>query len=475
MQLKDLNSKSIAVLGFGLEGQAICKWLVKHGHNPEVCDKKELSSWGEEETKLLHSLNLNVTSGNDYLKDLERFDIVFRSPGIWRLTEDILKAENKGTIITSQAKWFFENTPAKIIGVTGTKGKGTTSSLIYEILSQAINDENNENVLVNHKSHIYLTGNIGKDQPFDILDQTTTDDYIVYELSSFQLQDLDTSPHVAVVLMITSEHLDVHLDTNEYHSAKQNISRFQTEQDFAVINQDYPESLKHASLTKAEKAFVSENRQPNSGAYIDPQGDLFIEPENTDHSKPYIRLKDLLLRGRHNMQNVASAILVSRKLGVPDEIIKATVSNFKGLEHRLQFVAEANGIKYYDDSFSTVPETTIAALNSFPEPIILILGGSDKKSDYSELATQIHNLKNIKAIIAIGETSEEILNSIDQVGGYKGQVFTGATDMQSIFEQIKIVSTAGDIVLLSPACASFGMFKNYRDRGDQFIEQVKKL
>lgn len=444
--MQDLKEKLVAVLGFGREGKAVVNYLLKHGIKPVLFDQKPWDEWPANEQREIKNLGLNFIFGPDSFKELAGFDVAFRSPGIRLSNPEVAAAIGRRLIMTSQTKWFFGHCPAKIIGVTGTKGKGTTSALINEMLKLG-------------GQNCYLTGNIGKVQPLDILEALNNNDWVVYELSSFQLQDLDRSPHIGVVLMITSEHLDYHTDANEYVQAKSAITRFQTEDDFAITNLDFQNSVKIGKLGRGQKFYFSANKQAD--CYPD-NGVIYL--------KNYIdgswgKITGWQLRGIHNQQNICAAALAASVAGCDIGIIDKAANRFNGLEHRLEFVAEKKGIKFYNDSFSTTPETAIAAINSFDEPEILILGGSSKNSDFKELGKVLSDKKNIKTIILIGPESSRIKSTFKME---PPTLLEGAKNMREIFQQISSIAAKGDVVLLSPACASFGMFKNYKDRGEQF-------
>jgi len=348
----------------------------------------------------------------------------------------IKKAETSGAVITSATKLFFDLCPCPIIGVTGTKGKGTTVSLISAILNQA-------------GKKTYVAGNIGKPM-LKLLPKLKPTDWVCLELSSFQLQDLTVNPRIAVVLNITSEHLDIHENTHEYRQAKTNIIKYQTSADHAVINADYSVTKKLAEITKAKLHWFSRDQLK-------------------------INKKKVLLRGEHNLENIVAAIAVSQIVGVPPDTINQAVYSFKGLEHRLELVKTIKDVSYYNDSFSSTPETAIAALNSFTEPIIAILGGSDKGSDFTQLGQVINHHQNLKAIILIGDMADNIQAAIDKAGGFKGKLIRHLKDMPSIVNQATQLAQPGDVVVLTPACASFDMFKNYKHRGNQFKLQVTQL
>ncbi len=299
---------------------------------------------------------------------------------------------------------------------------------------------------------------------------------MVYELSSFQLQDLDRSPHVGVVLMVTSEHLDYHASQKEYVEAKSAITKFQTADDFAVVNADFENSIKIGELGKGKKIYFSRQKLLGEGCFIKDDSVYCsgtpwrAEEKGMPRHAPtrvcnILEIKNLQLRGAHNLENVCAATCVGKILNIDDKTITQAVTGFKGLEHRLEFVTEKQGIKFYNDSFSTTPETAIAAIKSFDEPLIVILGGSSKHADFTDLGRTITESKNVKSVILIGQEAAKIKSAIN-IGKIK--TLEGAKNMAEIFFQIKSVAAAGDVVLFSPACASFDMFKNYADRGKQF-------
>ncbi len=433
MDFSQFNNKKIAVIGDGIEGKSSRDFLEKCGAIVTILDQKQ---------------------GKNYLDDLEKFDLVVRSPGV-----NLSDLEGKVTKekITSQTKLFMDLCPAPVIGVTGTKGKGTTSSLIYEMLKAEERD-------------VYLGGNIGV-PPFEFLEKLNGASWVILEMSSFQLADLDKSPHIGVLLMVTSEHLDYHKDTKEYIEAKRNILRGQTENDFAIINRDYPASNESDIETNGKVYFVSREREVEEGCFA--LGNQIILRSN-GNSIPVIDTRELLLRGDHNHENVCAATMAAYLAGVRVGTITKVLQHFKGLEHRLELVGRINGVEYYNDSFSTTPETAIAAIESFKNPEILILGGSSKNSDFRELGELISKKENIKAIIGIGVEWERIKAEIKNP---KSQfaLIEGAKDMTTIVTAASKIASAGDVILLSPACASFGMFENYKDRGNQFKNEVKKL
>jgi UDP-N-acetylmuramoylalanine--D-glutamate ligase len=411
---KYLN-KNIAILGYGIEGQDAEKFLLSKGAKVTILDQK---------------------IDKDYLNDLDNFDIIVRSPGVYRFKPEITQAEKKGVEITSAVKIFFEECPAKIIGVTGTKGKGTTSTLIYELLIAGGHDA-------------YLAGNIGKPM-LELLPSVNEKSYVILEMSSFQLIDMKESPNIAVVLNITEDHMDWHKDHEEYVNAKKNIVAHQKPDDFALINEEYETPKSFTKVATGKVVYFSKQK---------------LEEKYK---------KDLLLRGEHNLENIAAAVGVAKVVGIEENIILKTVKSFKGLEHRLELVGTVNGVTFYNDSFATGPQPTIAAVKSFTEPETLILGGSDKGLSYQELGKTINEAKNVTNVILIGAVGPDIGRYLDSNSQFKIYNLQN-TSMTEIVKKAFEITPKGGVVILSPAAASFDMFKNYKDRGNQFKEAVLNL
>lgn len=484
------KGKKIAVVGIGIEGLSSARFLAKKGAVVSVLDQKKEKELDQRFLKILREKDIKIFGGEDYLKNLSKYDLVVRSPGV--NIKRLQTTDHGLQKITSQIKIFFDLCPCKIIGVTGTKGKGTTSSLIYEMLKRQGVDA-------------YLGGNIGK-PPLDFLDKLNPQSIAVLELSSFQLQDITKSPHIAVFLMTTSEHLDYHKDTHEYVDAKRNILRFQAASDIAIVNKDYPASNESDIHTEGKVYKISREHMAQDGCYVE-DGKIMVRvtrgpvkglppasaPSSFSSSDEVravgspstfatprsriakiIETREILLPGEHNLENVCAAVMASLLSGVSKENIVSVLKSFKGLKHRLELVKEVKGVRFYDDSFSTIPETTIAAISAFKEPEILILGGSSKGSDFKELGRVIFDSKNIKAIIGIGIEWDRIKKEI-RFKNKDLRIIESCKNMQEVIQEAFKLAKSGDVVLLSPACASFGMFKNYKDRGEQFKSEVRRL
>lgn len=467
MKPSDLRDKKVAVLGLSVEGISTVKFLAKNGAIVTACDHKGGAELGNNFNDLIGMGIKDLRVGDRYLENLQQFEMVFRTPGMPLNTPQLVEAKKDGVTISSQTKLFFDLCPCPIIGVTGTKGKGTTATLIYEILKKSGYD-------------VYLGGNIGL-SPLDFLEKLTADSHVVLELSSFQLEDLEKSPQIAVVLMVTSEHLasqapdspNYHKSLANYIKAKERVVRYQREGDWAVVNYDYQNSRKMAKITKAQTYFFSSRVELKQGVYV-KFGKIIFRKEKFEE---VCAVSDIFIRGEHNWENVCAAVCVGKILGIENKTIREAVAGFKGLEHRLEFVREIGGVNYYNDSFSTTPETAIAALRSFTRPLIIILGGSEKGSNYLKLGRVVGQMENLKAVFLIGNTAGQIEAAVKTGGGFKDgvKVIRGFGSMQPIVKTAASLAQKGDTVLLSPGCASFDMFKNYKVRGEQFKKDVLSL
>lgn len=420
----------------------MAEYLSGHGYkNLTVLDER-----AELEELPPHS---NVQLGNTAFSHLTNFDIIFRSPGI-KLTHPGLKsAIDAGVEMTSVTKFFFEKCPSKIIGISGTKGKGTTSTLTYQILKNAGFD-------------VYLGGNIGE-PPVNFLDRLKKDSIVVLELSSFQLEDLQQSPHISIVLNITSDHLDYHPDVFEYRKAKESLVRYQKPEDIAIINADYEGSMVFGDIGEGQKYSYSRS---DVSANITVLGEKIAKKS------------DISLRGTHNYENVLPACMVGKILGVSNAVIAKTLREFKGLPHRLELVAEKNGVQYVNDSFSTTPETSMAGVRAFHEPLYLIAGGSEKHSNFKEWAHACAKAENLKMVLLIGLTAQrmedELQDAIEENPRKAPLDIVRVKDLDDAFAFLKNQVKKGDVVLMSPACASFDQFKNYKERGERFKALAKK-
>lgn len=428
---------NIAIAGFGAEGKSSYKYFSALGHAITIADEHE-SIEGLPE-------NVQTILGTGAFEKLSGFDMVIRTAG---LAPSKIHTDGK---IWSSTNEFFAKCPAPIIGVTGTKGKGTTSSLIASILQSA-------------GKNVHLLGNIGK-PPLDELHNIQADDIVVFELSSFQLWDIEKSPHVAVVLMIEPDHLNVHFDFDDYVAAKANIRRFQGDGDVCIYHPTNPHSKQIAA--SAEQGLNGASR------YAIPDDQQVYVKENTFfvQGQAICSLNALQLPGLHNQENACAAISAALQYTDDYTAVEQGLRSFNGLPHRLKLVRELNGVRYYDDSIATTPGSAIAAINAFSEPKTIILGGSKKGSHYDELIGLCYETNT--SVIAVGEVGEDI----QQLCNDK-QVRCQRLEAGSMYDIVKLARQSaqdGGVVILSPAAASFDMFKNYKDRGEQFVAAVNNL
>jgi UDP-N-acetylmuramoylalanine--D-glutamate ligase len=423
----------IAIAGYGLEGKSNYDYFKSLGEVTIVDEREVVTDLPEGVPTLL---------GEEAFSRLDDFDLVVRTAG---LSPHKIQTSGK---VWSATNEFFEKCPAPIIGITGSKGKGTTSSLIASILTEA-------------GKTVHLVGNIGR-PALDELAHITEDDIVVYELSSFQLWDAERSPQVAVVLHIEPDHLDVHESFDEYVSAKGNIARYQGINDRIVYNASNQSATAIADLSVGQRLPY---QTPRTAHVRDGQ---FYYGEQLLCS-----VDELQLPGVHNQDNACAAITAAWPWVQDGIVIGEGLHAFSGLEHRLKFVAEKQGVSYYDDSIATTPGSAIAALRAFDGPKVIILGGSSKGVDFDELAATASR-SNVKQAILIGDEADRIELSLVEAG--VSSVNMGSdTTMKAIVQLAADVAGAGDAVILSPACASFGMFRDYKDRGEQFITAVNDL
>ena len=449
MNLKEYNNKlkssKIAILGLGVSNIPLLEYLHNLGCDVVVFNTKPLDK------NLIDKLNIykikyyNEENAFDYLHG---FDIIFRSPSILPTRKELVIAKEEGAIITSEIRELLHLAPCKVIGVTGSDGKTTTTTLINEILKA-------------NSYHTFLGGNIGTPL-FTKLPEMKKEDIIVLELSSFQLMDMDISPDISIITNIAENHLDIHSSFEEYIDAKKNIFKYQDNKGILVTNAD--NEITNKFKGNGETRYFSRSKQTNyfytDGTYIYYNG------------KKILNKNDIKLRGIHNLENIATALTAVIDLIDLDKSIEV-IKNFNGVEHRLEFVREINNVKWYNDSVSSSPTRTIAGLYSYDEKIVLIAGGYDKHLDYTNIAKPI--LDKVTKLILMGDTKEKIYNAVTTSVMNPNIEIYKCNTLQEVVDKAKEVAIPGEIVLFSPASASFDMFKNFADRGNQFKDLVNKL
>ncbi len=428
----------VAIVGFDTEGRASYDYYLAQGHELTICDQK---------TELEIPEGAASKLGQGYLDNLDEFDVIVRTAGL--APHKILdKNPAIAAKITTQIDEFLRVSPTRnIIGVTGTKGKGTTSTLIAKMLEA-------------DGKYVELGGNIGV-PPLTFLSKLSSNAWVVLELSSFQLIDVHSSPHIAVCLMVVPEHLDWHASVQEYYNAKSQLFHHQTTDDIAIYNAKNETSAMIAGAGEGRKIPYLQPR----GAFVE-RGAITIDGHVICHTD------ELKLLGAHNWQNVCAAVTAVWQATQNTGAIHSVVTSFTGLEHRLELVRDVDGVVYYDDSFGTTPETAIVAMEAFEQPKVVILGGSGKGASYDDLATAVVQ-NNVRSVLLIGQQADRIQAALDRAGYHDYQA--GGDNMPEIVVNARNTAQAGDVVLLSTGCASFGMFQNYKDRGNQFKTAVQAL
>ena len=442
-----LHQRRIALLGLGVENCALARFLHARQIPFAVCDVHDPATpvEGVQQWRI----------GERYLDDLTDFDLLFRTPGLPTLDPRLHAARRCGVEVSSQTRLFLQLCPAPVLGVTGTKGKGTTTALLHALLA------------TDPAVRVFSGGNIGR-PPLEFIDELQPTDRVVLELSSFQLQDLDQSPHIAVVLSITEDHLDYHADRAEYIAAKKPVCRYQTSDDTLIVNRDCPTAQDFAAESPAALWAFSTTAPSAPGAWI-ADGQLWacclgVRPI------AICPVADLPLRGQHNWSNAAAAVAGALAFGAPATHFAEAIRDFAGLPHRLEYVAERDGVTYYNDSLATTVDATCAALRAFDAPLLLIAGGAEKGADFSALGTAIA-AGHVRAVLLIGQEAPRIAAAVQRAGA--GEIAQCCRDLPQALDAARQLAQPADVVLLSPACASFDQFPNYAARGDLFKRLVR--
>lgn len=453
---KAIIGKRVGILGVGVSNLPVVELLNNLGAIVYVFDKKKECDFDE---KTLEFIKENAKGGcvfgENYLDSFDEVEIILKTPGVHPKTPQLVKAEEKGVVITSEMEIFFSICPCKTIGVTGSDGKTTTTTLIYEILKQ-------------DGYNCHVGGNIGKPL-LPIVEFIDPNDIAVLELSSFQLQTMETSPEIAVVTNISPNHLDYHNGMEEYTNAKKNIFLNQNKLGRLIINaeNEITNSFENEANGSVEK--FSLNNQKISHGTRRYRNRIYYDNE------PVVDVSDIKLPGEHNVDNYLAAICATYPLVDTSSIVNVA-KTFGGVAHRLEFVREYKGIKFYNDSIASSPTRTIAGLKSFDDKVILIAGGYDKNIPFDGFGKVV--LEKTKAVILIGDTSNKIRCEIEKeckVQNKNLPISMRESLEDAVEAACSLAKDNGDIVLLSPACASFDMFKNFEERGNAFKQFVSSL
>ncbi len=452
---KKIEGKKVLILGFGKEGQSSFRFLSSYFPDIEVgiSDKNpELLSEVSEEMRISGKFHIGAT----YLNNISDYDLIIKSPGI---PASLLDGKVSSKIITSQTDLFLAQFRNRVIGVTGTKGKSTTSSLIYHIL-------------LNKFENVHLVGNIGI-PPFDLIEEIKDDSKIVFEMSSHQLENITVSPHISVLLNLFEEHLDHYNGLAEYHSAKLNIMRFQKAGDVFIYNADDPVIQKTLERihTKGTLFPYSVSNDFEEGIFY-TSGKIFIVQDNKTSEFDFSNRQNL--PGSHNLLNIMASVAVAKILNLDDPVIQEVVPHFKGLPHRLEFIGEYQGIRFFNDSIATIPEAVIEAVKTLKSVDTLILGGKDRGIDYSNLIEFVID-SDLKNVIFIGDAGNTIYDGINAKGGANDTKLFFIDEFDEISEIIRQNTQKGSICLLSPAAPSYDKFRNFEERGAAFKKIAENL
>jgi len=452
--LRAIRGKRVAVVGAGISNVPLIEDLLAAGVETSVRDRRTYDKLGAVAGRF-ESLGAKLRLGDGYLWELSE-DIIFRTPGLMPSNPELTKAVERGALLTSEMELFFDVCPCKIIAVTGSDGKTTTTSIIAELLR-------------NEGRTVHLGGNIGTPL-LSKADDMQPDDIAVIELSSFQLITMRKSPGVAVVTNLAPNHLDIHRDMDEYIGAKRNIFMHQDHSDMAVFNFDNEHTRDYAQCATGEVVFFSSHEKVGNGVFLDC-GTIF--KANDGRREALIQADDIALPGVHNIENYMAAFAAVRGLVGRAAMIE-TARTFRGVPHRIELVRELRGVRYYNDSIASSPTRTIAGLRAFDKKVVLIAGGKDKGVAFDKLGAEI--VSRVKTLVLTGLTAKQIQGTVVNAPGYDG---TPEIVLRDDFTDAVLTASAsareGDVVLLSPACTSFDRFNNFEERGDTFREIVNKL
>lgn len=451
----DLNNKTVLLVGLAKTGVSTIKKLDKLGAKIIVNDIKSKDQL-KDIIKQIENLDSVEYILGHHLEDISNIDLTIVSPGVPLDLPFIKKLQSENINIIGEVELAYKlSKNPTFVGITGTNGKTTTTSLVGEIFKKASKDS-------------YIVGNIGN-PVIDTVDLTDENSFLITELSSFQLESIeDFKPRVSTIINITEDHLNRHHTMENYINAKANIFKNQDVNDFCILNYDDEIVRELGNKTNAKVLYFSQKETVSQGAYLDDNNNIVIKVN--DKEIKLLNKDELSLPGNHNLENCMAAILMSYVLGIDLEIIKDTLKTFKSVEHRLEFVTDKDGIMFVNDSKGTNPDSTIKAITSYDKPIVLIAGGKDKQSDFTEMIS--YATKNVKAIVLLGETADKIEQTAKLQG--MNNIFR-VSDMKEAVKTAYKLAQSGDVVLLSPACASWDMYPNFEARGLDFKENIYNL
>lgn len=452
---ESLKGKRIAMLGIGISNTPLAKTFAAKGAKVTAHDRRTRDKIGATADEL-EAAGVGLCLGEGYLDNLDA-DIIFRTPGMRFYLPELNAARAAGAAVTSEMEVFFDLCPCKIIAVTGSDGKTTTTTVISEMLKK-------------QGYTVHLGGNIGRPLLPEI-ENIRPQDIAVVELSSFQLISMRRSPDIAVVTNVTPNHLDMHKDMEEYINAKRNIILHQNAFGRAVLNLDNDVTRSFRDDTRGACVMFSRRSEVDFGSFL--RGKTLCYKDRSGVTE-VMTTDDIFITGMHNVENYLAAIAAVWGLVTPENMRKVA-KTFRGVEHRIEFVRELDGVKYYNDSIATTPTRTMAGLNAFDQKVILIAGGYDKHIPFDNLGPAI--CEKVKVLVLLGATADKIEESVKKAPGYTegSPKIVRVTTLEEAVDAARAAAQKGDIVTLSPACASFDMFKNFETRGEVFKEIVNSL
>ena len=447
---QEITGKKVGVVGLGVSNIPLIRYLLSLGAEVYGFDQRKLEALSQEVHDFRSEVRLSL--GENYLDELTGLDMIFKTPGMRIDHPALLKAKEEGALVTSEMEEFLKYCSGRTIGITGSDGKTTTTTVVGEILRKA-------------GYHVYVGGNIGTPL-FTKLDEIKPKDIVVLELSSFQLMTMTTSPEIAIVTNLSPNHLDMHKDMEEYIEAKMNIFRYQKPGDLLILNEDNEITKSFAPYAKGKVEFFS-SKNENEDAYFS-DGSLYLRYERI------VDLSEMKVKGVHNAENFLAAFLAVEDF-VQKPIMRELALSFPGVKHRCQFIRDHEGVRYYNDSIASSPTRTLASISSLEKKVNIILGGYDKQLDFTPLAEEGH--KYIKNAILVGDTKhkiQEAFRKASKKSGHEVPLYMAET-FEDAVKKLKALSQAGDLAILSPACASFDLFRNFEERGDRFVELVNEF
>lgn len=472
--MTDWTNKRVLILGAARQGQALARWLARHGARVTLNDLRPLDDMRASQAAL-SDVEVEWVLGGHPLELLDRVDLICPSGGIPLTLPIVVEARKRGIPFSNDTQIFLEAAPCKTIGITGSAGKTTTTTLVGEMAKLAFSKEEGHRRNKEHPSSqphpsVYIGGNIGNPL-INHVDEMKPEDLAILEISSFQLDQMTKSTAIAAVLNVTPNHLDRHGTMEAYTAAKARLLDFQTADSISILGRDDPGSwgLRGRVHGKLYAFSLSPLEEGLDGSYFD---DGLLALRDGFAYTPLLLREKIQLRGDHNVSNVLAAFAIGHAAGFPLDAMLSAAEEFRGVPHRLEFVREWNGARWYNDSIATAPERTMAAIRSFEEPLVLLLGGRDKNLPWTELADLIH--QRVEHVILFGEAAPLIEAALGSTSG-KTRTQVQCKGLREAVSRAAQVAAPGSVVLLSPGCTSFDEFTDFAERGERFKKWVQEL